>query len=96
MRNVIFARSVYGKLLLNLLQHTRIQAGVELTAYLEQPENSKFALYKFHHDVNQIHKELRFEKVSVVNINFREFDKIYIVGPDFDLRQRLINAGGGD
>lgn len=29
MRNVIFARSIYGKLLLNLLQHTRIQAGVD-------------------------------------------------------------------
>ena len=93
MRCVIFARSNFGKLLFDLLQHTRIQAGVELTAYLEQPENSKFALYKFHHDVNQIHDEFLLEEVSNVGINPDKFDKFYIVGSDFELREQLLSSG---
>ena len=81
-------------MLLDLLRYTKIQAGVELTAYFELIENSTVTSYKFHHNVNQIHSELNLEKVSSVQINKVDFDGIYIVGPDFDLRQRIIGSGG--
>ncbi|MBR4642359.1 MAG: class I SAM-dependent methyltransferase [Selenomonadaceae bacterium] len=93
MRYLVIARSTWGKMLLDLLRYTKIQAGAELTAYFELIENSVVTSYKFHHNVNQIHSELNLEKVSSVQINKVDFDGIYIVGSDFDLRQQFLEAG---
>ena len=93
MRCIAVARSEWGKVLYDLCVQTRIQASVELTAYFELIENSTVTSYKFHHDVNQVHSELVFERVSEVQLHNPDFDGIYILGSDFDLRQQFLDAG---
>lgn len=93
MRYVVIARSKLGQVLVDLLRYTKIQAGVELTAYVELIENSIVTSYKFHHNVNQIHSEIKFEKISDIQFDKLDFDGIYIVGSDFDLRQQFLDAG---
>ena len=93
MRCAVFARAANGKFMVDLLKYAKIQVGVELTAYFELIENSETKIYKFHHDVNQVHKELYFEEVSEIELDSKIFDKLYIVGADFDLRQQFLDAG---
>ena len=93
MRCIVLGRANGGKLIFELLQHNKIQAGVELTAYFELIENSKAKIYKFYHTVNQIHDELLFEEVSAIQIGQSSFDKIYIIGADFELRQQFLDSG---
>ena len=93
MRCTVFARSAYGKLLFELLQYTRIQSGVELTAYFELIENTTVTAYKLHHNVNQIHTELTVDKVVAIELNPYKCDKFYIIGADFELREQLFKAG---
>ena len=93
MRCVLFGRLNSGKLIFDLLQHTKIQAGVELTAYFELIEKSKPRAFKFHHAVNQVHDELFLEEISAINFEPDSFDKIYIVGADFEWRQKFLDAG---
>ena len=92
MRCVIFARSHFGKLLSDLLTSAKIQSGVELTAYFELLENAATVLYKARHGVNQS-SAVEFEKISSVEIAPNKFDKFYICGEDFELRQQLFAAG---
>ena len=95
MRCAVFARSILGKLLFDLLQYTRIQSGVELTAYFDLIENSNTTSYRLHHDVNQIHAELTLDmnKVATIELNPDKCDKFYIIGADFELREQLFKAG---
>lgn len=93
MRCTVFARSVHGKLLFDLLQYTRIQSGIELTSYFDLIENSKTTSYRFHHDVNQIHAEPTLDKVVAIELNPNKYDKFYIVGADFELREQLFASG---
>ena len=93
MRYIIFARGGYGQSLVNILQQTRIQAGIDLTVYFELIQNSKVTTYNFHHDANQLHEELIVDEVSEVRFEQDKFDKFYIVGADFELRQQLLDGG---
>ena len=93
MRCAVLACLHYGKLLSDLLHYTKIQSGVELTACFDMTDNSGTKSYKFHHDVNQIHDKIFLEEISNFSIQPDKFDKIYIIGADFDLRQQLLNGG---
>lgn len=93
MRCIIFARTGYGQLLVNLLQQTKIQAGIELTGYFELIENQKMTTYKFHHDANLVQKELIVAEVSDVRFEQDKFDRFYIIGADFELRKQLLDGG---
>ena len=93
MRCVIFGRSNHGRLIFELLQRTKIQSGVELTAYFDLVENTKTTAYKFYHAANQIHDELFIEEISSLDLVPSKFDKIYICGADFELRQQFLEAG---
>ena len=93
MRCVVFGCSKYGKVVAELLRQTRIQSGIELTAYFELVEDSKWTMYKFHHAVNQIHDEFSPEEIPALDFEPSKFDKFYIVGSDFDLRQSFFDLG---
>ena len=71
MRCAVFGRGTAGRVVFDLLHRTRIQAGVELTAYFDLIENSTTTSYSFYHAVNELHDEISPEKVFRLGLSQR-------------------------
>ena len=96
MKCIIIERIGKSNILLELIKIFPIQSGVNLTAYLqtacETGGGIETVTLHFHHEVNQADDEINFELVSKIDLD-DTFDKFYICGADFELRQGLLNSG---
>lgn len=96
MKVVAFGFGNYGKTLLSLINSCPIQSGINLTAYfhsLKGGGTNELVIYRWQHNVNINDAEKIFEEISEIKIQPNSFDKIYIVGANFDLRQQLFKMG---
>lgn len=96
MRCVAFGRGEFGKLLFELISAVKLQPDVELVAFfeLDLDGNSKPKIYKCRRSFNQTADEdLVVEEVPSVAIDLKTFDKFFIFGWDFELREQFHSAG---
>ena len=94
MKCVLFADSGNSEIAHKLLTASKIQSGVDLTAYFEIKNNVDGGTCKFRHYANRPDIKDTFEKMSsVITFNKFSFDKFYIFGRSFGLRQQLLNMG---
>ena len=77
----------------NMVNFCPVKFDVDLTAYFQTPDNAKIITWRYHHDINQTTDEKIFEEVEEIIFNKDEFEKFYIVGEDFTLRQQLFDMG---
>ncbi|MBQ6298418.1 MAG: class I SAM-dependent methyltransferase [Selenomonadaceae bacterium] len=90
MRCIVFARAKYYKFFTEILSNAKLQSGVDLTGFLELSDQK---LYKFHCGLNQNLLKVKMKEVSSIQLDKTKFDKIYIIGADFELRQQLLDLG---
>ena len=98
MKCVLFGLLNQGNFVRSLINSCRVQSGVDLTAYFhalpaEGGGMNNLKIYRWHHNVNVNDDNKNFEQVEGINLAPNSFDKFYIVGANFDLRQQLFNIG---
>ena len=56
-------------------------------------KNDEIVTWHYHQNVNQVPDEKIFDEVEDLVIDIKNFDKFYIFGADFELRQKLLDNG---
>ena len=96
MRSIVFGLGNYGKTLFNLINLCPIQSGIDLTAYFHDSKGggmTELVTYRWHHNVNINDAEKIFEEIPEITVQPNSFDKFYIIGANFELRQQLFDMG---
>ncbi len=95
MKCVVFYPSG-SKNVMDFFSQLPLQAGVEADIFIETKGDPKIAdgLYKFHHDVGSSGGKMQPTKLNNIELDVpTAYDKVYIIGSNFGLRQQLFDMG---
>ncbi|MBR1646294.1 MAG: class I SAM-dependent methyltransferase [Selenomonadaceae bacterium] len=93
MHCVIFGRDDFGKPLFDLICSAKLRTNVELVAFFDLYENSSRKIYKCRRSFEQNNDDIVVDEVPSVEISLTAFDKFFIFGWDYDLREQFHAAG---
>lgn len=97
MKCVLFTDPDKSGMVKNFFDSAKIQSGIDLTAYVmiqDEASGDGYSLYRLHHYANRPDIKDTFEKVMTdIKISADSFDKFYIFGFLFHLRDQFLNKG---
>lgn len=96
MRCIVIDTWIKSNVLRDLIKFCPVQSGVDLTAYFQKPKGGgtdEIIILRYHHNVNHVTNDKNFDEVEELVFDAKKFDKIYIIGANFGLRQQLLNSG---